>query len=387
MRVILGAYNQTLANKFSRKARNIARQRLPINDERRAVEDWETAAGGGMRAVGVGGGITGQGGNLIIIDDPVKSREEAESQAYRERCWDWYKDDLYTRLEPDGAIVLIQTRWHEADLAGRLLDEAKQGGEQWEVVNLPALADPDDPLGREPGAALCPERFDVPALERIRGVLGTYSFEALYQQRPRPAEGALFKRQWFEVVETAPSGLRWARYWDLAASTREQADFTASAAVAFDREGNVWIKDMLRGRWEWPDAYDVIVSTMQAERGTLHGVEKALHGLAAVQQLLRDKRVAGVPFKAIDVDRDKFSRALAWAGRAEAGKVKLVRGEWVNAFLDEVCAFPLGKHDDQVDTISGGVLMIGVSTPPPDAQPTKPNPFGVSRATGSKWSV
>jgi predicted phage terminase large subunit-like protein len=126
---------------------------------------------------------------------------------------------------------------------------------------------------------------------------------------------------------------------------------------------------------------------MQAERGTLHGVEKALHGLAAVQQLLRDKRVAGVPFKAIDVDRDKFSRALAWAGRAEAGKVKLVRGEWVNAFLDEVCAFPLGKHDDQVDTISGGVLMIGVSTPPPDAQPTKPNPFGVSRATGSKWSV
>ena len=116
MRVILGAYNATLAQKFSRKARNVARTRLALNTERTAVEDWETTAGGGLRAVGVGGGVTGMGANLVIIDDPVKSREEAESATYRDRCWDWYRDDLYTRLEPDGAIVLIQTRWHEDDL-------------------------------------------------------------------------------------------------------------------------------------------------------------------------------------------------------------------------------------------------------------------------------
>jgi predicted phage terminase large subunit-like protein len=312
----------------------------------------------------VGSGVTGRGANLIIIDDPVKSREEAESEAYRRRVWNWYRDDMYTRLEPNGAIILIQTRWHEADLAGRLLDEAKQGGEAWEVVNLPALADPDDPLGRLPGAALCPERFDVPALERIRGVLGTYSFEALYQQRPRPAEGALFKRQWFKVADKAPDGLRWVRYWDLAASTRSQADYTASAAVALAEDGTLYIRDMLRGRWEWPDAYNVIANTMQAERNVTHGIEKALHGLAAVQQLQRDPRLASISFRGVDVDRDKYSRALAWAGRAETGKVTLIQGAWIGAFLDEVCAFPLGAHDDQVDTISGGaqLLSAGVVT-------------------------
>ena len=360
MRVILGAYNATLAQKFSRKARNVARTRLALNTERTAVEDWETTAGGGLRAVGVGGGVTGMGANLVIIDDPVKSREEAESATYRDRCWDWYRDDLYTRLEPDGAIVLIQTRWHEDDLAGRLLAEMKQGGEAWETVTLPALADEGDPLGRAPGDALWPERYDATDFERIRTVLGTYSFEALYQQRPRPAEGALFKRQWFKVVDAAPYGLSWVRYWDLAASTRESADFTASPAVAMGGDGTVYVRDMIRGRWEWPDAYSIIVRTMQAEPNTRHGVEKALHGLAAVQELMRDPRVAHVPFEGVDVDKDKFSRALAWAGRAEAGKVALVQGEWVGAFLDEVTAFPLGAHDDQVDTISGGVQMVAM---------------------------
>lgn len=359
MRVILGAYNATLAHKFSRKARNVARARLSLNTERTAVEDWETMTGGGLRAVGVGGGITGMGANLVIIDDPVKSRDEAESAAYRDRCWDWYKDDLYTRLEPNGAIILIQTRWHEDDLAGRLLAEMKNGGEAWEIVALPALADEGDPLGRAPGEALWPERYGVADLERIRGVLGTYSFEALYQQRPRPAEGALFKRQWFTVVERAPYGLNWVRYWDLAASTRESADYTASAAVALGADGTLYVRDMIRGRWEWPDAYAVIVRTMQSEPNTRHAVEKAMQGLAAVQELRRDARVAHVPFEGVDVDRDKFSRALAWAGRAEGGKVALVRGEWVNAFLDEVTAFPLGAHDDQVDTISGAIQLIG----------------------------
>ena len=236
MRVIIGAYNHELALEFSGAARNLAAECGLLGPYSTAAHDWRTRAGGGVRAVGVGSGVTGRGANLIIIDDPVKSREEAESEAYRRRVWNWYRDDMYTRLEPNGALVLIQTRWHEADLAGRLLDEARQGGEAWEVISLPALADENDPLGRPPGAALCPERYDVPALERIRGVLGTYSFEALYQQRPRPAEGALFKRQWFKVVERAPDGLRWVRYWDLAASTREQADFTASAAVALADE-------------------------------------------------------------------------------------------------------------------------------------------------------
>jgi predicted phage terminase large subunit-like protein len=360
MRIIVGAYNQTLANKFSRKSRRIAVERIPLSSDRAAVEEWETAAGGGLRAVGVGGGITGQGGNLILIDDPVKSREEAESLAYRDRVWDWYRDDLYTRLEPGGAIILTMTRWHEDDLAGRLISESQNGGEKWEVLNLPALAGENDPLGREVGEALCPDRYSVSDLEGIKTVLGVRSFTALYQGRPQPEEGVLFKRHWFTVVDTAPEGLKWVRYWDLAASTKTTADYTASAEVALGPEGDLFIRDMVRGRWEWPDAKKVMVSTMLTGNGTRHGVEKALHGIAAVQELLRDQTLARVSIQGIDVDKDKMTRALPWAARGEAGKIKLIRGEWVNSFLDEVCAFPQGTHDDQVDTVSGGVQMIAV---------------------------
>ena len=358
MRVIIGAYNQMLANKFSRKARRIALERIPVSTDRAAMEEWETLAGGGLRAIGVGGGITGQGGNLIMIDDPVKSREEAESLSYRDRVWDWYRDDLYTRLEPGGAIILTMTRWHEDDLAGRLITEMQSGGEHWEILNLPALAEENDPLGRQPGEALCPERYSVTDLESIRTVLGIRSYTALYQGRPQPAEGAMFKRHWFEIKPQAPEGLKWVRYWDLAASTKTTADYTASAEVSLDPEGNLWIRNMVRGRWEWPDAKKIMVQTMIAGNGTRHGVEKALHGIAAVQELLRDKTLVATTIKGIDVDKDKVTRALPWAARAEAGKVKLVRGEWISAFLDEVCAFPQGTHDDQVDTVSGGAQMV-----------------------------
>lgn len=358
MHVIIGAYNQTLANKFSRKARRLAVERLEVSSDRAAVEEWETMQGGGLRAVGVGGGITGQGGNLILIDDPVKSREEAESDSYRERVWDWYKDDLYTRLEPDGAIILTMTRWHEDDLAGRLMLEAQNGGEQWEVLNLPALAEANDPLDRKLGEALCPERYDVEALENIRMVQGIRSFTALYQGKPQPDEGALFKRQWFGIVEQAPEGLKWARYWDLAASVKTSADFTASADVGMATDGTIYIRNMIRGRWEWPDAKRIMIQTMLAGNGTRHGIEEAMHGLAAVQELRRDPTLANTHIRGIHVDKDKLARALPWAARAEAGKIKLVQGSWINEFLNEVCAFPNGTHDDQVDTVSGGVQMI-----------------------------
>lgn len=359
MRVIVGAYNQTLANKFSRKARRIAALRISLSSDRAAVEEWETEKGGGLRAVGVGGGITGQGGNLILIDDPVKSREEAESKTYRDRVWDWYRDDLYTRLEPGGAVILTMTRWHEDDLAGKLISEARNGGEQWEVLNLPALAEKNDPLGREIGEALCPERYGVSDLESIKTVLGSRSFTALYQGKPQPEEGNLFKRHWFEaIVEKAPDGLKWTRYWDLAASTKTTADYTASVEVALSAEGDLYIRNMVRGRWEWPDAKKIMIQTMLAGNGTKHGVEKALHGIAAVQELMRDRSLVNVSIQGIDVDKDKMTRALPWAARGEAGKIKLVRGEWINTFLDEVCAFPQGTHDDQVDTVSGGVQML-----------------------------
>ena len=139
LQIIIGAYNQTLAERFSRRVRRIVESRLPLADDRKAANEWETTQGGGVRAAGVGSGVTGMGAHLIIIDDPVKSREEAESEAYRERCYNWYTDDISTRLEPGGCIISIQTRWHMLDLAGRIL--ARDEAEQWEGLNLPALAE------------------------------------------------------------------------------------------------------------------------------------------------------------------------------------------------------------------------------------------------------
>ncbi len=172
--------------------------------------------------------------------------------------------------------------------------------------------------------------------------------------------GNVFRRDWFRIVEAAPEGLKWVRYWDLAASVKESADYTASVACALGTDGVLYLRDMVRGKWEWPDQERIIVQTALAEPGTTHGIEKALHGIAALQTLMRRRDLLRTTIKGIDVDRDKLSRALPLSARAEQGKVALVRGQWIPSFLDELTAFSGdGKtHDDQVDTASGGPAML-----------------------------
>lgn len=191
----------------------------------------------------------------------------------------------------------------------------------------------------------------LPLIERERLLHGNWAIGP---------QGNVFKREWFQVVERAPENLRWARYWDLAASTKDSADFTASVACALAPDGTLYLKDMIRGKWEWPDQEKIITQTLLTERLTMHGIEKALHGIAALQALGRKRELAGVTIKGIDVDRDKLSRALPLSARAEQGKVALVRGQWIPAFLDELTAFSGdGKtHDDQVDSASGGLQML-----------------------------
>ncbi len=313
------------------------------NTPKNTESEWETAVGGGLRAVGVGAGVTGFGANLIVIDDPVKSRAEAESAKMREKVWHWFNDDIYTRLEPGGSIVLIQTRWHEDDLAGRLLRESEQeGAKKWEVVNLPALAEASaavlseppalaggpeaaskarhdqretdaktsistdvdsalapmppayaggsdkDEIGRKLGEALCPERYDIEELKQLQQKLGSYSFAALYQQRPVPAEGGMFKRKWFEnnIISAAPPNLRWKRGTDPGVSAGEKADYSASVRVAIDKEGNMYIADMFRRQVEYPDLKRFILERLQQERNTEHAIELACHGNAIHQDVL-----------------------------------------------------------------------------------------------------
>lgn len=367
LRVIVAAYNATLASRFSRKSRKIARERLKLSDERSAADDWETLSGGGLRAVGVGGGVTGSGAHLIIIDDPVKSREEANSVTYRDRVWDWYTEDLYSRLEPGGSIILIMTRWHEDDLAGRIMASDDAGS--WSVISLPALAGENDPLGRKPGDALCPERYDVPALERIRRVMGI-GFHALYQQTPMPAEGDFFKRSDFRVVPVAPASGRawWVRYWDKAA-TAGGGDYTAGVLMALTRDTNeVFVCDVVRGQWDTKDRYEVMKQT--AERDSLALGENVVEiwieqeGGSAGKDAARADIAQLFGYNAhvelLTGKGNKALRAMPFQAQSAVGNVHLVRGAWNPAYLDEMTTFPVGAHDDQVDASSGAFRRLNV---------------------------
>jgi predicted phage terminase large subunit-like protein len=365
LRVIIGAYNQTLAEKFSRDARRIAEDVLPLSRARASAGDWETLPGGGVRAVGVGAGVTGHGAGLLIIDDPVRSREDADSEVYRDRAWDWFRDDLYTRLEPRGAAVLIMTRWHMDDLAGRILAEMEGGGEAWEVLSLPALAEENDPLGRTPGEALCPERYDVPDLQRIKGVLGSYSFSALYQGSPVPREGGMFKWAWFNpAVEARPAEVEArVRYWDTA-GTEGQGDYTAGVLMSRTKEGLFWIEDVTRGQWS-PARRDAEIRATAEQDGEAVEVwlerETGVAGTERSQATVR--ALAGFTARFEPVTGDKVHRADPLAAQAEAGNVRMVRGAWNHAYLQELCGFPSGAHDDQVDASSGAFAKLADAAP------------------------
>jgi predicted phage terminase large subunit-like protein len=216
-----------------------------------------------------------------------------------------------------------------------------------------------DPLGRAPGEALCPDRYDVNALRRIEKKLGSYSFAALYQQSPVPLDGGIFKRSWFtRVVDKAPDGLKWFRGYDLAVSIKTTADYTASARCAVDKQGNIYIADAFRARIEYPEQRRYVIERMTEEKDTAHGIEAALHGQALVQELLRETRLMRCVLRSISTDKDKVTRALLWAAKAEAGKVIMIRGPWIDEFLEEVCSFPNGTHDDQVDAMSLAFRMM-----------------------------
>lgn len=215
-----------------------------------------------MLTAGVGGPLTGRGADVLIIDDPIKNAEEAHCDTYRERTWDWYRSVAYTRLEPRGSVIVIATRWHEDDLIGRLIRAEPTA---WRLLSLPALAEEDDSLGRPPGAPLWPDRYPAPVLEETRRVVGEYYWSAQYQQRPTPAGGRIFKREWFrtfvdladgyQLGETLIPKSRCRRFCtvDLAVSTKTSADFTVIATWAVTPANDLLLVDLVRDRLEAPD--------------------------------------------------------------------------------------------------------------------------------------
>ncbi|MBW2141955.1 MAG: phage terminase large subunit, partial [Deltaproteobacteria bacterium] len=284
----------------------------------------------------------------------------------RQGVWDWYTSTFYTRQQPEARILITQTRWHEDDLAGRLIKAQQEdlNADSWTILRLPAAAEENDPLNRAVGEPLWPERFPKEKLNTIKSTLGSYDWQALYQQRPTMAGGSKIKPGWFKIKDNAPEGLAWVRFWDLAVSAKKTADYTASAALAISDVGDVFIRDMIRGRWIWPETRKLMVLTARAE-GIPIGIEAAGQQQGFVDDLLRDSDLAAFSIKGIRPVADKLTRALPWIARAEAGQVYLVRGQWVGAFLSECASFTgTGKaHDDQIDCVSGAYQMAASGGP------------------------
>jgi predicted phage terminase large subunit-like protein len=357
-RVILGGYESDFASSWGRKVRDLLTEYgeqafgVTLSANSSAADRWEIARhGGGMQTAGVGGALTGKGADLLVIDDPVKNSEQAQSATYREKAWDWYASTAYTRLEPGGAVIVIQTRWHEDDLAGKILTNADDS-EPWDVLNLPAIAEENDQLGRQPGQALWPERYNEADLARIQSRLGPFWWSALYQQRPSPREGNFFQPEWFEVVNAAPADARRVRFWDKAA-TAGAGDWTAGAKVAA-KDGTYWIEDVRRVRLASGDRDKLIRQTAE-----LDGIEVSIIGeqepgsSGKDQALAFIKLLSGFPVRCVPATGSKEVRADPLASQAQAGNVKIVRGTWNKPFLDELASFPRGTHDDQVDAASG----------------------------------
>lgn len=370
LRLIAASYGSTLAKRNSRYIRNLLatdnyRALFPgveLAADTASALEWDTTAGGGLIAAGVGGGITGHGANLILIDDPIKSRAEAESETFRQRLKDWYADDLLTRLEePGGAIILIMTRWHTHDLLGWLLED---DADKWTVLRLPALAEEGDPLGRAVGEALWPERYGTAVLEERRARMGEYAFAGLYQQRPLPSGGGLFDPLKIEIVDHAPELERTVRFYDLAVTKKTTSDYTAGVKLGRAKDGRIVVLDVWRDRKELPDIHEAIVQNALidgAETSIRLEAEKA--GVIELAFLLRDRRLSGHRIDAVPPKGDKYTRAGPFASRVNGGQVVMVRGTWNRAFLDELAVFPAGAHDDQVDASSGAYEQVDGSGP------------------------
>lgn len=363
---MLASYEADFASNFGRRTRNVIEQHqdellVNLSEDSTAANRWHTPEGGGMVTAGVGGPLTGKGAHLLLVDDPHKNAEEAYSEAQQQRLWEWWTSTALTRLEPGAAVIVIQTRWHEGDLAGRIL---KHEGPAWRVLRLPAIADGPDEIGRTEGDALWPARYDVAALHQIRRSVGSRVWEAGYQQAPVAETGTVFQRKWFaaryawvgEEHVALPDGRRLA--WkslqrfitmDLALSTKSSADYSVIGVFGRTPDDLLLMLDMDRARREGPDHIPALKRLLSRWKVPIAWVEKAGVGLGLIQEARR----RGVPVRELEADKDKYSRAILATPRMEGGRFLLpAERDWAEDAVSELLGFPMGRHDDIVDVVA-----------------------------------
>jgi predicted phage terminase large subunit-like protein len=345
------SYGATLASRWGKEVRN----EISVNDriwanvraDQKKSDDWRTTDGGGMTTAGVGGGLTGKGANLLIVDDPHKDWDEAMSPVKRKSVINWFNSVLYTRANPGATIIVVQTRWHEDDLSGYLMSD--QHPDDWKLLKYPALAEENDILGRAVGEPLCPERYGVKEIDKLRKI-GNYLFAGLYQQRPAPEGGGKVKKSWFQRWTSTPKFDEYLQSWDGTFSD------TGSSFVC----GQVWgrcgadyyLLDQEREKLDFPATIRKMeMVTKRWPQAVTKLIENKANGPAIISTLKRS--VPGlIP---VNPDKSKINRLIAVSGMIESGNVYIPANhvhDWGDAVIEECANYPGTANDDQMDTLT-----------------------------------
>jgi predicted phage terminase large subunit-like protein len=375
--VILASYASDIAKKQGRRARQLIQSRsfanlldVGLKDDQKAADEWALSNGSEYMAGGLLSGLTGNRAALGVLDDPIKGRQEAESETIRDKSWDAYIDDFCSRLIPGAPQVVIQTRWHEDDISGRILPDGWDGqsgwfagrdGRKWYVICLPAEADrKDDPLGRKLGETLWPEWFSKEHWEPFKRNLRTWN--SLYQQKPKAAEGTFFKREWFRryVPEQLPKRLHKYITSDHAPAGDDDGDATVARVWGVDSPGDLWMVDGFNQRETLDKSADRIVGDKKAGKVGLIQKHKPFCWFpendnswkAAAGFITKSMREQGAHCRIEPISphgADKPTKAQAFQAMASQGRVWILVGPEGDAVIDEYVGFPGAAHDDEVD--------------------------------------
>lgn len=390
---IASSYSETLALDFSRNVQEIVESedyevlfdKCRIKPDASSLERWQTTENGAYTAAGVGGPITGRGAHVLVIDDPVKNREDAESPGNREKIKGWYTSTAYSRLMPGGGILVIQTRWHDDDLSGWLINQMQQAekefaetgvwpddADRWEVVKYPAIATEDEPH-RKQGEALHPARYPLTALKKIKRTVGDRDWNALYQQNPVPDTGEYFTKEMIRTYEgAAPTGISIISAGDLAISKADHANHTVFLTVGVDEKDDTYVLDARRGKWDSMEIVDELVSVYRTWKPLLIGIESTHIEMAIgpfLEKRIREEKLWGMAIEPlVPGKRDKQLRARPMQGRMRQGKVFFPKGApWMEWLQNELLRFPSSPMDDGVDALAwiGQMMNMVQYTAPP----------------------
>ncbi|CAB4120930.1 Archaeophage PsiM2, terminase large subunit [uncultured Caudovirales phage] len=393
--VAVCTYNQTFAEDFGKSVRSIMltstyRQVFPqvsLKIGSKAADRLETDEGGALFFLGRGGTITGRGADLIIIDDPIKNSEEARSQTIRDQLWEWFQNDIKSRFMSDtGAMIVIQTRWHEDDLVGRLTDPTNphydvEEAERWEIINIPAIAEENDVLGRDPGQPLWPERFGLEYLNAFKRS-NPKGFSALYQQRPTPEDGDFFQSHMISTYRAgdAPTQLRIYAASDHAVGIKQEHDKTCLIIVGVDAQNRIWVLDVWWRRARTDTVVDAMIALMKKWKPIVWWAESGHISKSIGPFLFKRMTEEKVFVNVVEQvpSKDKVTRAQSIQGRMAMGMVKFPAFEhWFEDAKQELLKFPQARHDDFVDTLAH--IGLGLerqirAAPAAEAQTTGPKP-------------